>query len=95
VVPVVAAVWRRLPRRIPNPRTRRTGDLRPQVLAGLVCRTILFGLHMQKTKVQDLCTAITNETDPKKLVALIKELRSLLADQQAKLEAKIATQREP
>jgi hypothetical protein len=50
---------------------------------------------MQKTKVQELCTAITNETDPKKLVALIKELRSLLADQQAKLEAKIATQRKP
>lgn len=49
---------------------------------------------MQKTKVQNLCTAITNETDPSKLVALIKELRKLLAEQQAKLEAKIVTQRE-
>jgi hypothetical protein len=48
---------------------------------------------MQKSKAQDLCTTIANESDPNKLVALIKELRELLAAQQSKLEATIASQR--
>lgn len=48
---------------------------------------------MQKTKVQDLCTAISNETDPQKLISLIKELRTILAEQQAKLEAKLDSKR--
>ncbi len=45
---------------------------------------------MQVSRIQELCTAITNEADPKKVVALIKELRELLAQQQAKIEAKLA-----
>jgi len=45
---------------------------------------------MQVSRIQELCTAITNEADTKKLVALIKELREPLAKQQAKFEAKLA-----
>jgi hypothetical protein len=50
---------------------------------------------MHKIKVQDLCTAITKETGPKKVVALIKELRTLLTDQQAKLEVNSDSARKP
>ena len=45
---------------------------------------------MRLNEVQELCTAITKEGDPKKLVSLIKHLRKLLAEQQAIFEAKIA-----
>jgi len=47
---------------------------------------------MQVGRIQELCTAISNETDLQKLIALIKELRTLLAEQQAAFEAKLAKQ---
>jgi hypothetical protein len=47
------------------------------------------GLIMQVERIRQLCSAIQKETDMSKLQSLIKEFRALLAEEQAKLEAKL------
>ena len=44
---------------------------------------------MQVERIRQLCSAIQRETDTAKLQSLIKEFRALLAEEQAKVEAKL------
>jgi hypothetical protein len=44
---------------------------------------------MQVEKIRQLCSAIQRETDTAKLQSLIRQFRALLAEEQAKLEAKL------
>jgi hypothetical protein len=44
---------------------------------------------MQVERIRQLCSAIQKETDMSILQSLIKEFRALLAEEQAKLEAKL------